>query len=516
MAKNNGGRWMADRNNHDITALTLLDRFLTTDGVRHVCLRGEDVYVWNRMCWQHASGGFLRREIWRALSRASVEVQDETTLKDGSKKHTTTIRSYNPNRRLVGDVHDAVLVLCKQIKHDRAPHWIGESDDLPPANEMFPMINGLVHVRTGRLCPPTPRFFNLWVSPVAHDSDAQCPVWDRFQASVYEGRHDNIMLMTEWFGYCMIGYDKEGKLIVRQGRPGGGKSTEWRMLEHILGSDGMVSLAMSQLAGDDKHAGAFLQDKAVLVVPDASVERGAETKRMIAIVKQLSGGDGLTARGMGRVNSGDKSFAKVYICTNKTLRFPDEAMQRRLLLQKSDVEYAPTPNRPAHPDYDPHLEDKLVKELPGIVNRCIDGAKRLLERGGFIQPEYGRDMLGAMIDHTDDLSVFIRRHCVTDRDARTPMCDLLDAYNRLYGPSEGFNYKMKPGAMKDRLMELHSETALHIIPETRARSIVGDSPSGYVVTGLSLNDESSKALLPLITDAEGKRRKRVSFASANG
>lgn len=501
-----------DRDDYDGTAKAILESVMTTNGSPHICLRGADVYSWNGHHYEHSKGGLLEREVWRALTNATVQTERETDV-DGGKKTVRVTKPYNPNIARVSNVYRALLVMCPDVPDARAPHWIGDPSGLPPADEMIPFANGLVHVRTGKLYPPTPKFFCLWSSPVTYDPTAECPVWDRFQASVYEGRRDNIELLEEWFGYCMIGYDGLHKFLYRQGRPGGGKGTEWRILEHIIGRGGLASMAINQLGGEDKHGTAYIQDKAVVVFPDASMERGPETRRTLAIVKQLSGGDGLTVRGMGRASSTDKSYAKVYIATNKFTKMPDEALQRRILFQKSDVEYAKTPTKPAHPEFDPHLERKLEVELSGIVNKIVRGVGRLLDRGEFVQPRYGANMLAGMLDRMDELSVFIRRHFVVDPTARTPMCDIVDTFNYIFKPAESLQYDMKPGPMGDRLMELFSESVVSVKANTRARSVVGDSPAGYVVTGLSLTEETAEVLLPLIVNQEGKRKRRRDYTT---
>jgi putative DNA primase/helicase len=499
-----------DREDYDQTAKAVLDARMTTDGHPHVCLRAGELYVWNGLSYRY-DRDYLEQVVWRALAEATVQTERETST-DGVTKIVKVSRPYNPNINRVSNVCRALLrTLCPDVPYMRAPHWIGDSPGMPPASEMVPFANGLVHVRTGKLYPHTPKFFCLWSSPVTYDPTAECPVWDRFQASVYKGRQDNIDLLEEWFGYCMIGYDGEQKFLYRQGRPGGGKGVEWRVLEQIIGPGGLTSIALNQLGGDDKHATAFLQDKSVVVMPDASMERGAETRRTLAMVKQLSGSDGLTVRGMGRANNTDKSYAKVYIVTNKFTPMPDEALPRRILFQKSDIEYAGTPTKAAHAEFDPHLDRKLSVELAGIANRCIRGVGRMLERGKFVQPAYGKNMLANMLDRMDDLSVFLRRHFVLDAGARTPMCDVIDAFNYLYKKAEGLHYDMKPAPMGDRISELYAEDAVSIKSETRAKSVVGDSPSGYVVIGLAITRETAEALLPIVTDGDGKRKSRRGF-----
>src|ERR1019366_4858603 len=47
---------------------------------------------------------------------------------------------------------------------------------------------------------------------------------------------------------------------------------------------------------------------------------------------------------------------------------------------------------------DPGLADKLISELPGILNQAIDGWKRLHARGHFVQPAASADAVQQLAD----------------------------------------------------------------------------------------------------------------------
>ena len=55
------------------------------------------------------------------------------------------------------------------------PAWLDGADDLPAAAEMFPVGNGLLHLPSGELYPPTPNYFGLTASDVVFDPDAPEP-----------------------------------------------------------------------------------------------------------------------------------------------------------------------------------------------------------------------------------------------------------------------------------------------------------------------------------------------------
>jgi putative DNA primase/helicase len=61
---------------------------------------------------------------------------------------------------------------------------------------------------------------------------------------------------------------------------------------------------------------------------------------------------------------------------------------------------------------DTGLTDKLLNELPGILNWALDGAERLLARGRFRMPRASADAVREMEDLGSPIGAFIRDRCV--------------------------------------------------------------------------------------------------------
>jgi putative DNA primase/helicase len=57
------------------------------------------------------------------------------------------------------------------------------------------------------------------------------------------------------------------------------------------------------------------------------------------------------------------------------------------------------------------LTDKLLKELPGILNWSIDGWHRLMEFGHFKQPKSALDEVQEFEDLASPISAFLRERC---------------------------------------------------------------------------------------------------------
>ena len=69
------------------------------------------------------------------------------------------------------------------------------------------------------------------------------------------------------------------------------------------------------------------------------------------------------------------------------------------------------------------LTDLLMTELPGILLWAIEGWRRLRERGHFLQPDSGRQMIEEMEDLASPIGAFLKERCVVagrprDRDRR--------------------------------------------------------------------------------------------------
>src|SRR6516164_4262648 len=105
----------------------------------------------------------VRAEAWRFLERARRRGANGKLV------------PFKPNRARVSDVLDALAGVCSLDNQIDPPIWLDGGDELPPAAEMVAIDNGLLHLPTGELYPPTPAYFGLSASEVAFDPDAPNP-----------------------------------------------------------------------------------------------------------------------------------------------------------------------------------------------------------------------------------------------------------------------------------------------------------------------------------------------------
>ena len=80
-------------------------------------------------------------------------------------------------------------------------------------------------------------------------------------------------------------------------------------------------------------------------------------------------------------------------------------------------------------DKDPELFDRIVaNELPGVLNRALEGYRRLLVRGTFKLPSAVKTATTRWLQHANPLPAFIEACCVKHPEAECRLADFYAAY----------------------------------------------------------------------------------------
>jgi putative DNA primase/helicase len=79
---------------------------------------------------------------------------------------------------------------------------------------------------------------------------------------------------------------------------------------------------------------------------------------------------------------------------------------------------------------DTGLTDRLLGELPGILNWAIEGWQRLRERGHFVMPSSVRDVVQEIEDLSSPVAAFVRDTCIVGSGHRIGVDSIYDAWKR--------------------------------------------------------------------------------------
>ena len=104
--------------------------------------------------------------------------------------------------------------------------------------------------------------------------------------------------------------------------------------------------------------------------------------------------------------------------------------------------------------------DKLLPELPGILNLAIAGYKRLRKRGHFVQPESAKEAADELI--RTDVKAFIEDECWFGPKEEVECGDVYFAYRRY---CEANGYKPKDHRQFGRL--LRQAVKPHVVTKHR-------------------------------------------------
>jgi len=231
--------------------------------------------------------------------------------------------------------------------------------------------NGVVDLRSGKLLPHDRGFWITKQVPVDYDPDAKCPRFDRFLNEITNGDSSLIEFLARALGYSLTGSAQEQCFFIAYGEGANGKSTLLGLFRHIM-ADYAENVPVETLIVKKREGGAspeIMKLRGARYVTAGEAE--ANQKMAESLVKQLTGGDTITARGLFRDPIDFMPEFKLWLATNHKPRVSgtDPAMWRRIHLSPFTVTIPPEKR-------DGTLPEKLKAEAAGIlawaVRGCLD------------------------------------------------------------------------------------------------------------------------------------------------
>ena len=258
---------------------------------------------------------------------------------------------------------------------------IDKFDRLP----LFAFANGTWHynAKEGELFrPASSADYVTHRVTYSYDAAAECPTWKQAVSTVFAGDEKRIACFQEFCGYTFLNHCKYQKALILRDtskRGSNGKSTLLEVLRAVFGEDSCTSLEPCEF--ENIHSIIQLKDTRINICTDIK----AESKAGDANLKKAITGDTLRGRFLHKDFIEFKSTAKIIFAVNGFLAMDiSGSMQRRLLVIDCPVRFVDTPQEGNAYEVkaDPDMKEKLMKELAGIFNWCVTGARRLIHNGG--------------------------------------------------------------------------------------------------------------------------------------
>lgn len=327
----------------------------------------EDAQVWlvwdGRLWVPRTAGGLFPfiKGMLRKLRQAAFECDDD--VKSSILKELIKFESFPRQTTLI----KAMTVL---------PELMVTGDQLDADPMLLNCSNGIIDLKTGMLVPHNPAYRITRIVNCEYDPEADCPLFQKFLATIFQDNADLIGYVQRFLGYALTGKTNEQVMLFCHGKGANGKTSLLKVFLMLM-SDFAASAQAELLMVRDNRSGIsndIARLKGARVVTVNEVQEDARLNE--AQIKTLTGGDPITARFLFKeFFEFYPQFKLILIGNHKpVIRGQDHGIWRRIHL-------LPFMATIPEDERDPDLLDKLKKELTGILAWAVQGCLQWQESG---------------------------------------------------------------------------------------------------------------------------------------
>ncbi len=269
--------------------------------------------------------------------------------------------------------HDCNEFLAKLLRSNLVPIDFFEKSTAKRIN----LKNGILDFRTDEpiLMKHSKEMGFMSTLPYDYTPGADCPIFDSFMEDVTLGRQELKDILLEFAGYSFANEEcRHEKALILIGKGANGKSTFMETLKKLAGKDAFSAIQLPKLEAETHVA--RLHGKLFNMTEETPKKSFADSSAFKNIV---SGGD-ISVRQLYGKPYEMKTNAKIVLACNELPSSEDitTGMTRRLLIVPFDADFEGA-NR------NKNMKNEIGMELPGVLNRIIDGYLRLVANDGFTE-----------------------------------------------------------------------------------------------------------------------------------
>ncbi len=405
--KHGWGEELLSRAAHYENAEKLIDRKFRHEKIRTLLHHQAVFYEWRRTHYAELPREQIRGDLWTFLAKKQT--------RDSKNK----IVPFAPNRDCIGNVIEALAAQAQLHGNVTFPFWDVEAPF--PADEILSCTNGLLHLPTRRLLAHTPLFRNMFGLNYAFDPNAPKPTrWLKFLSELWPNDPQSIGTLQELFGLLLTSDCSFQKVFLLIGPKRSGKGTIGRILRATLGEENVAGPTLSGIGG--RFGLQPLIHKPLAIISDARIGPRTDIPVVTERLLSISGEDALNVERKNTVDWIGRLPTRFLILTNVLPKLTDASgalVSRFVILQITESFYGKE---------DRDLLNKLMPELPGILNWSLEGLDRLQKRGHFEMPETAKETLEAFEDLSNPVGVFLRECCAIGPGAEVEIDVLFSAW----------------------------------------------------------------------------------------
>ena len=398
--------------------LELAQRVLASVGSDNILATGPLVYEWlERGVWRVAEDRAVKQLVQSALApHTAITANVVNNVADVFKTDIYT-KDHDFN---LGDPESVNCLSGALVRHDLTGEW-----ELEPHNKL--------EYRTTQV-------------PIEYQPEAAAPRFSQFLGEIFEpdsDGKDKARALLEMLGYTLMTHCRHERFIMLIGGGSNGKSVLLSVLEALLGSENVSGVQPSQF--DRAFSRAHLHMKLANIVTE--IREGEVIAD--AALKGIVSGEPATVEHKFQDPFVMRPYATCWFGTNHmphTRDFSDALFRRALVIRfnrKFDASLGQT---------DPMLKEKLLAELPGILNMSLAAYSEALGRG-FTDPESSRQAKEEWRLEADQVAQFVDDVCERSALGKVGSQKLYDTFTS-WASDQGIGQKVKQKSFVDRLERL--------------------------------------------------------------
>lgn len=373
------------------------------------CYPWQSWLAWDGLRWHRDADGELLRRAKETTRGIYTEARSETDEQKRQALAKHAVRSEGSSKV------NAMIYLAQS-----EPGIPVQPDTLDSDPWLLNVLNGTLDLRTGKLLPHHRNRLCTKLAPVSYKKDATCPLWLQFLRDIMNGNQALINFLQRAVGYSLTAFTQERALFFLHGTGRNGKTTFLETLQAILGDYAEAAEFSSFLVL--KHDNNIRNDIAKLKGARfvSSIETKEGSRFDVSTVKQLTGGDTITARFLYGEFFNFRPVFKLWLAANHkpAIRDTTDSTWDRVKLIPFLVRF----NRP-----DLQLPKKLKAELPGILTWAVQGCLEW-QQFGLGEPAEVIEATKAYRIEMDVLAGFLADCCILHPNAESTAKELYEAY----------------------------------------------------------------------------------------
>lgn len=256
---------------------------------------------------------------------------------------------------------------------------------------------------------------------IKYDPNAKCPNFEKALSQMMNGRKNLTDFIQRAVGYSLSGDISEQCFFILHGTGANGKTVLQNIFESILGDYAIHSQFTAftrKYYNTQTNDLARLHSARIVIASEGSDSKKFDEERL----KQLTGGDNVTARYLYKEPFTFKPQFKLWLAVNSLPRVEDfsQGFWRRVRIIPFDVAFKGE-------NIDPNLIDKLKMELPGILNWALRGFQEWKNQG--LNPP--NEVVSATRDYqneNDFVKQFLEDETLIDDKSRIRTNELYSAF----------------------------------------------------------------------------------------